>query len=691
MQIENNKNYEIKQAPTKMKKFNGTLPTSGNTATTVGDGKVSSQAHSAWFRAHLKMNNRINYLLSLKSKEQVFEDLKNCGFTAEELENLNGRDIEALNKLDDLFSLKAYTHDNKLKPVIQPWKECREFFTNPECDLDSALDLAKMTYTDEKGRVKGRFDGYEVEKLLRYGIDTKSQTFKDLANITRNDANFFTTHCLYGDECDKLPRNDKFYSEHSKIRHTAPRFSIVDIRDLMKSNIDTNSDRFKQFINTTIDINGEQRPYFDAFSIERFFHSDADVENLKKVKSLIWHTEKGDDLPMFDYFPRAEKLAKTKDLDTLIELANLRDNTKPNNPSVFYGYELGEFVDKGYNLRVVLDMAKDSDLSNYYSTDISKSVIIDRAMKDFMPKDKELKQVLDFVDDEKFKTMLEDFYNKSPHKNIDELLRYVDVYNNLNGNYTTIKKEYGVKPYYREYLKYCKDNNININNSRYADFVQDQYIGQLVDLCKNNKSELTEYLYNDYVGFGHDSTNITKQLREINQKYGVKVFLPADERGSEECLNEIEQELETWTKASSGKAKMPPVIDLQTAKQDYIDDTSAYGSGRTAGLCETQASKAISLDGHESMGSLRHEMTHANDEKGLWEFPKNWDGKSKFWNEFKKGGIPEYRIDYAFNNPMEFIARAMEGDLQRYSEEFIKQLHEFGLPKWATKISKLAR
>ena len=82
---------------------------------------------------------------------------------------------------------------------------------------------------------------------------------------------------------------------------------------------------------------------------------------------------------------------------------------------------------------------------------------------------------------------------------------------------------------------------------------------------------------------------------------------------------------------------------------------------------------------------------NSNDENRLFGFPKNWEGKTKFWNEFRKGGISEYYTNYAFKNPEEFIAVAMQGDLQKYSEEFIKQLHEFGLPKWATKITKLAR
>lgn len=402
---------------------------------------------------------------------------------------------------------------------------------------------------------------------------------------------------------------------------------------------------------------------------------------------------------MFFLPKNIERFAKLKDFDTFIKLANMRDTTKPNGPSLFNESDLAEYVNKGYNLQAIIEMAKDEKFcKNQKLQWLSKSTIIGHEFEKFNTAEKELKQALDFIDDEKLKTMLENFYKKMPYKNIDDTWRYVDAYNNLNGNYTTIVNYNGYnhfqrydKPEYREYLDFCKEKGIPIKDHRYDDFVQDQYIGQLVDLCKNKKSEITEFLYDEYYIKTKVPSHSTQDLlREINQKYGVKVFLPANQSESDEYLMQVREELEAWYKASSGKAKMPPTIDLQTAKRDYIDNKSCYGSGEAAGFCE-YGSRVISLDGHRSMKVLRHEMTHSNDEKRLFGFPKNWEGKTKFWNKFRKGGIPERHIDYAFNNPKEFIAVAMEGDLQKYSEEFIKQLHEFGLPKWATKIAKLAR
>ena len=89
---------------------------------------------------------------------------------------------------------------------------------------------------------------------------------------------------------------------------------------------------------------------------------------------------------------------------------------------------------------------------------------------------------------------------------------------------------------------------------------------------------------------------------------------------------------------------------------------------------------------------------HANDLKLLNKFPESWydvDGKTikqeiknKFYNEFRKGksDIGKSHFEYAFNNPMEFIAVATEGDISKYSQWFIDQLIEFGMPEWAVNL-----
>jgi len=103
--------------------------------------------------------------------------------------------------------------------------------------------------------------------------------------------------------------------------------------------------------------------------------------------------------------------------------------------------------------------------------------------------------------------------------------------------------------------------------------------------------------------------------------------------------------------------------------------------------------------------SMRHELTHSNDLtfKGA-KIPEKYNldeimpkktvirnGKQitvpdyencKYKDEFRAAGLPEDRIPYAYNNPAEFIARASEGDMSKYSAEFKQILKDFGMPEW---------
>lgn len=67
----------------------------------------------------------------------------------------------------------------------------------------------------------------------------------------------------------------------------------------------------------------------------------------------------------------------------------------------------------------------------------------------------------------------------------------------------------------------------------------------------------------------------------------------------------------------------------------------------------------------------------------------NGEIKAKYWNEFKNAGIPEQHIPYAYNNPLEFIAVASEGDMSKYSDEFKKVLIRFGMPEWELNFPKI--
>lgn len=360
--------------------------------------------------------------------------------------------------------------------------------------------------------------------------------------------------------------------------------------------------------------------------------------------------------------------------------------------------------------------------------------------------DSELKEQINNGIDEIIKSSLTKNEKLAKLKALQEV---VDVYNNMNSNYTTIRKsDYGPKYKNIEFFKYLEENNpellkvLNPNEkseSRFKnfvlnylkkypkllnilksdkkstdfgigdienhmkDFILEQKYDVLVEYCKEYNNEYSTKFYKEYLDALDVPANIKQKCSDISNDFGVKIFLPKNLDNAETNLNFIYDEFAEWNKRSGGNFKRPPVIDIMQAKSDYIDYTSAYGQGNSAGYSECYDSGAISLDGFEQvMYALRHELTHTNDFNRIDEFPEDFlvydlvllditaEAKtpvlnvreSKFYEDFVKIGIPLEHISYAYNNPMEFIAVAAEGDLSKASPEFKKQLIDFGMPEY---------
>lgn len=177
------------------------------------------------------------------------------------------------------------------------------------------------------------------------------------------------------------------------------------------------------------------------------------------------------------------------------------------------------------------------------------------------------------------------------------------------------------------------------------------------------------------------------------KKVPIKVFITADMEEGPSFFVYLDQELAEWKAHGGDKAVMPPVLDFSKIKQDYIDNTRAYGESVADGFSE-RANNAISLDGYSLIEwAMRHEMTHSNDLTRLHnnaqlgqtykiDVERSEFKNSKYLNEFLKAGISPRHIGYAYNNTAEFIAVASEGDMSRYSPEFKKMLIDFGMPEW---------
>ena len=227
-------------------------------------------------------------------------------------------------------------------------------------------------------------------------------------------------------------------------------------------------------------------------------------------------------------------------------------------------------------------------------------------------------------------------------------------------------------------------------------------------------SEMSEHLYNEYV-----SNRFTKhpelgqQLLDINKKYGVKLFVPSkySKNRMETSLAYITEELDNWNTASNATAKMPAIIDFNTANVAWYDTRSAYGQSAASAYSE-RASGSLAfhdMDKQTIAQSMRHELTHTNDQtRAGKKIPEKYNldeimpkktiirngnevkvpdlENCKYVDEFRAAGLPESRIAYAYNNPAEFIARASEGDMSKYSLEFKQVLIDFGMPEWMFKM-----
>ena len=219
--------------------------------------------------------------------------------------------------------------------------------------------------------------------------------------------------------------------------------------------------------------------------------------------------------------------------------------------------------------------------------------------------------------------------------------------------------------------------------------------------------EMSDYLYEEYylkkLPNKHLKTisSDVKKCREINQKYGTKVFLSSYLVESDYVLDLLDKELALWKEVSGGKAVMPKVIDFSMAKSDWYDSESAQGQSKSSAYANSRYTRlAFSAMSIETLNyALRHELMHLNDIKrsenihitGVPEEKQKDTLHNIFINqeykyEFINAGISEKHADYAYNDPQEFIAVAAEGDFSQYSDEFKQLLIDFGMPKWVQKL-----
>lgn len=239
----------------------------------------------------------------------------------------------------------------------------------------------------------------------------------------------------------------------------------------------------------------------------------------------------------------------------------------------------------------------------------------------------------------------------------------------------------------------------------------DLYENLFLELSKNKKFKDVSnkfydlYLKNEFKGCSKaDAARYREMCKSIDEEYGVKIILPANLKEVGQSLILVYQELSNYKMHSNNQAKMPPVLDFMYP----LADNAAGMAHIRDGLNQIDVRElSTSFIKH----SLRHEMAHINDIKQMNKFPseirsfknepkKDFFGelvfdvhtdlevdKCKYVDELRKGGISEKLIEYAYTNPLEFVAVASQGDFSKYSPEFKKYLTELGMPEWMLSFS----
>lgn len=362
----------------------------------------------------------------------------------------------------------------------------------------------------------------------------------------------------------------------------------------------------------------------------------------------------------------------------------------------------------------------------------------------------DLKAKLEYINDAEILEYINKMDLDPLNGDLAEAIELVDAVNTFNGHYTSFKMagKYGSLPWHNiknlpdsqkaEFMKFIKENdpdlynaissgkNVKISSDKMEKlwtahqkevFAKDAEILEQTQnmaeyMKKYKNSPMSNHLYDMYLNrmkaAGMPDAVIAK-CRDLNTRYGTKIVLGSDAKEAGKVLNDIDSELNLWTAASEGQAKMPPVIDFNNFNREWFDKSSAYGQSSAAAYSEV-ANGALAFSKttkHTVRHALRHEMTHTNDlrtinvsqdviDRIMPKTKKIVNGKevyvpdmknALYVDEFRNAGISRSFISYAYNSPAEFIAVAAEGDMTKYSPAFKKLLVDMGMPEWMFKMS----
>ena len=250
----------------------------------------------------------------------------------------------------------------------------------------------------------------------------------------------------------------------------------------------------------------------------------------------------------------------------------------------------------------------------------------------------------------------------------------------------------------------------SMKNERLRTFLNDEYGLTGATTGYNHTKEFDDFLYKEYyLKRIRSYDDVEKTLSVINDEFGTKVFLP--HKTSDETADDVLREFYAWNKAGGKDVNWERTLSFDDYDTGLWNKSYHSGSMRgAAGYANPEnyiVIRAEYLKVDEKYPVLRHEKMHINDlcvdfmgrckEFGKFGKKQEYDFtegskilKEKIWyrDEFRKAGISEYHIDYAYTNRAEFLAVAAEGDPKAYSDEFKQVLIDLGMPDWFFGIRK---
>lgn len=246
---------------------------------------------------------------------------------------------------------------------------------------------------------------------------------------------------------------------------------------------------------------------------------------------------------------------------------------------------------------------------------------------------------------------------------------------------------------------YTEAFNESMKRESLVNFLNGKSLNTYTTACDvEHTKEFDNFLYSEYYLKRHPFGYGAKEsLERINHDYGTKTFVPLN--ATDEEAEDILREFHDWNNAGGSCVKYEKVLNF--------DCFARFPEDSAAGLAELNPNNitiqpwVFRRKYHRSV--LRHEKLHLNDRNECCHFGKfGKDGQYDFteggkiltektWyrDEFRKAGLSDDIINYAYTNRAEFIAVAAQGDYTKYSEEFKQVLIDLGIPEWFFKIRRI--